>query len=716
MEFTTVIVNSTVEFPFENSTLSQIPYFEGRLGQNKLSINCPLEVEYRHLVLISKIVRKMVIIPTIDAISHLDVLSVIRLAKFFGISMETLSEGFAGWTEHRKWIDLWYPEYMYLIYVENEDLVDFRKFFRLHKNPFESVSKATLLHDVRKNAELYIEMLLFFKNFNFTMCFDQNNDKVQDRITSLNKEREAIWEIFMVNPHAEFLTDYFKFVPTNYPIWDSNGISVIKMPEAGEQTLAPFETARNRMKEFTHSMLDIPLNPNVTKPFPFANVIFAGGAVTKILGADYNKKNARQSDADLFIVAKSFEERSRVFEEVINWFRTYNVTTEITTAAKTYYALRGSVTTIYIKDIARKFQVISINKTNPYEVIARFDLTHIQWCAVNGQFFGTPEACRSMRERITRFNNTHRLRTERLIKALHCGYSILKEQEVIEKHIDITELIGDPNSLQLQKYKRDLYGWYYPQSIPDMEPEEETQHILCMIEKDSNATLVTNDPNFVINNVTIGGNFENDYESMLYSTFNPASIMNRVQNRRVNRVLLRSKHGAIRLTTSILKVRKVITTDNGIEIRARPEDETFREFCNMLEGQVFRMFRNGGVSRHILNDEGDMTFNVPRYRLDQQNTRGISCMRSQRGAALNIEEDLKEGDDLQILFLLEIVMFPEERAVDLKPVKFVKYQKYDPEAAAKVQAVNEDIEKEIERLAQETEFVGEIKYEEDNIL
>lgn len=715
MEYTTVVFNDSIEFPFSTQLLKLIPAFAGELGA-KIEKNTPIELEMRHIGTLSKILKGVRIIPMVDLNSHSDVLTVVQLAVFLGITIETIVEGFAGWTEHRKWIDLWYPEYMYLVYLEAEELVDFRKFFRLHKHVFESVAKLTKLPAIRRHPDLYIDMLMFFKHYNFSLCFDANNDKVQNRIDILTKEREAAWEIFLINPHAEFMSGYFKYVPTNYPVWDCTGISAVAPPEHGENTLASLQEARERVTAFTYGLMDKPLNPEINGPFPFLNTVFAGGSIAKILGNKYSHKNARQSDWDMFVCGKTFEERSKNFEAIINWFKTYDPTTKV---SRTYYALRGSVTTVYVKNIARKFQIISMNSTNPYEVIARFDLSHIQWCLWNGQFLGTPEACRAMCEKITRFGNTARLRTHRLIKALHCGYSIYKEPTVVEDHIDITSLITPTieddklvPTMQLQKMIRDLYGFYYPRSDDDMEPDEERQHILCMIEKDANATLVTDDPSFVMNNVTIGGNFENDYESMLYTTFNPATIQNRAQGRRVTRVLLRSKHGPVKLTSGILKVVNIITNDNGLDVVAKPSEDAFREFCKTLEGPVYRMFRNGGVSRHILDDAGEIRFTVPRYRLDKQDVRGVSCLRSQRGAALNIEEDLKPGDDLQVLFLLEVIMYPNERAVDLKPVKFVKYCKYDPEAAAQIMQAEENLEKEIERLTQDTEFTGEIAYED----
>jgi hypothetical protein len=674
----------------------------------KQTVVCNLNIAFRHLQALSKLLKGVQIIPHIDLSSHMDVYIVLCLAEFLGV--DDLDTGFTSWTAHRKWIELFNPEYLYLIYNKNEMLVDFKQFFRVHRQVIESIRKAIHLPESRKDPEMFIEMLLFFKNYDFALCFDTNNSTVQARIDLLTKGRATLWEDFMVNPYADFMAEFFTFRETNHSVWDCKGISAIEIPQPGESVLVPYDEFRERVEQFTHGKLKTPMNPTIDRPFPLANVAFAGGAITKLLAAKYDPKNARQSDVDLFIHANSFPERARVFEEIINWFSTFNVGVEV----KTYYAMCGCVTTIYIKNLARKFQIITNNGMNPFEVISRFDLTHIQWCMMNGQVFGTPEACVALRERVTRFNNTHRLRIERLVKALHCGYSILKDNNVIENYVDITGLIEDPESVQLKKMIREFHGWYYPQTS-DMDFDDELQHILCMIEKDAKATLSTIDPKVVLNNVTIGGNFENDYESMAFSTFNPGVIVNHVVGRRIRKVLLHSKLGTIRLTTPIFKVSKVTLSEAGIEIRVSMQDDAFREFCNVLEGQVFRLFQNGGVTRHIISESNECAFFLPRMRLDMQTARGVSCMRSQRGAALNVEEDMRIGDDIQVLFIIEIVKFDNERAVDLKPVKFVKYQKYDPETAALVQAVNDDIEKEIERLANDTEFVGEIQYE-DNVL
>lgn len=713
-EYINVVFNDTITLPVSRANLTSLEYFnteyENAIATNaeKVEITVPVDVETRHLTVLFKILGGQMVLPMIDLRSHQDVYTILVLASAVQAPLERIAEGFRGWANNRRWHELWAPEYMYLIYDRMEELVDYKRFFQQHKQPLDHLHKAIELPEMLADAELFIRMLMFYKNYKFETVFPNNNNEVQAKVERLNKQRNDISEVFLVNPHAGFMQPYFNHTVTNYPVWNCAGISVIAAPEPGKPTMAPFEEAVERFHEFTFDMFRKAPNP-ASGPFPFENVAFAGGSQAKILGFNYNKKNARQSDADIFIFAKSFDERARIFERVVQWFNTPN----------TYYAIRGSVTTIYIKDTARKFQIISQNASDKYDVIGRFDLTHIQWCFIGndvgtGQFYGTPEACRAMRERVTRFGNAARVRAPRMIKALHCGYSIYKDDTIMDIY-DITDLIANPGeNIQLQRMIRDLFKWYYPSTQPDMDGEEERQHILGMIEEDSNATLVANDVQFVLNNVTISGNFENDYESILYKTFNVNILAPRQIGRHGRRVqVMRSKHGIIRLTSGLLTVDNVIINDNGLEIFSKPEDEDFREFTRIAEGNAFRMYAGNGraVTRHIIDDAtGRIRFFIPRYKLDNQIQKGFSVMRSQRGASLNIEEDLRAGDQIQVLFLMEVVVDNNERAVDLKPIKFVKYCKYDPEQAKQLKEVEENLDAEIERVAKEVEFEGEIKY------
>lgn len=700
--YTDVIIGSAT-FPFNHTVLKEIPLLrEKDLETAPVVVECPIKgVDMRHLSTISKLVRGTKIIPTIDLISHADVLIVLKLSNFLGLDSALVSSGFANWIAHSYWTNLWSPEHLYLIYCVNPDLVDFGKLFKDCPTAVESIAKFAELPEAKAQPATLIEGLMFFGKYDFASCFAENNHAVQAQIKSLEDSRKKIWKAFLLDPHSGGFSDYLRFIPTNHTVWNCKGISSVESPEAYDAVIAPADVARKQLSEFTFGLLDKSPNENLAgEKFPFENVIIAGGGVTKILSPGYNRRNARQSDVDLFIIGKNNEERARVFKKVLEWFHSINTETRM---SNTYYALWGSVVSIYIKDIRRKFQLISINMSNPHEILNHFDLTHIQWSYSSGRFLGTPAAFLAAREKVARVNNAGRLKTLRMIKALHCGYSLLKTDDIVENYVDITPLVDDPGSHQMQSLLRELHKWYYPVTDLDMSPEEERQHILSQISEDSNATLVTDDPKFVIDNVTIGGNFEDGYESVLYTTFNPAIVENRVVGRRVQRITLRSKHGQIRLTTSIMKIARVIVAESGLTIVAIA-DGAFRDFCNMLEVTVYRLFRQHAVTRHLVNDKLEISFEIPQHKLDKQITSGKSCLRNQRGAALNIEEELHVGDDFQVLFMTDVVDNTEtgDRAIELRPLVFVKYEKYN---------IDQPTEVAVEDMPAE-EFDGEITYED----
>jgi len=683
-------------------------------GVNSIRITIPFAVSFRHLAVIAKILTSGKVIPGVDLDSHADVYLVIKLCRLFGISDDQIGESFLGWTSHSRWLNLHYPEYMYLIYIMVEELIDFKKFFSYRdvESSIEMIDRMSKLEEARANPEIYVNMLIFFKQFKFETCFSENNKKIQEKVDKLNNSRSKLHNLFLINPHMDFLSNYFIYPGESpYDVWSCAGISVNIRPEFGKNTIASRELGLARFHDFTFRYFQNSPNKNwpAEKQFPFANVVFAGGSISKILGIDYNPKNARQSDCDMFVLGKTFAERQKHFEEVLEWFRTYDPRSK--EKSTTFYGMRGSVITIYAKSIVRKFQVISTNYMNAYETISRFDLSHIQWCfwSQSGDmsgltFYGTPEALLSMREKVTRFSNIKRIRAERLIKALHCGYDIIKDPRVINDTIDITLLIerdvnGGINE-QLQSMIRQLYAFYYPMDYPEMDSIEEKQHIMAMIERDAKSSLITDDPNIVINNTTIGGNFENDYEGTNFKIFNPAIINNRGAGRRVNKTTIKSKHGAVRLTTSTLTIVAANIDDYGVEITAQTFDQEFKDFCRLLEENVYRMYRAGGVTRNILNPADQLKIMIPKYKIDAQSVKGVSLLRNQRGGALNIEEDLRAGDEFQVMFYIEVIMYPNDRAIVLNPLRFVKFVKFDPMQGIPAQTEGENLEAETEVLIQ----------------
>lgn len=702
-QFTTLFVNGGIEYPIRNTILEAIPYFAGNTSEN-IEFTTPFKVGFRHFNIIAKIVAGTVLTPNVDLFSHYDVMIVLKLANFLNIHDDMVSTGFYNWTEHKDWISLSGAKYAYMVYQFNAELVDFRVFFRLHAEPLNALIKTATMILSTRDPVMYINILQFIRSYNFDRCFDEHSEVSRDRILVLNKSRDAMAEMFLIDPYSELMEGYFRYTEEYRDIWSCENISSVPKPELGDETIVPFETAQERFHNFTFGLLDKPLNESDVE-FPYNNVVIAGGSISKILNAAYDIKKARQSDVDIFIYANTHDERTRVFSELLDWFKSYNVEFGTT---RTYYAVRGSVVTIYIKDIERKFQIISANATTVSDVIGRFDMTHIQWCFQNGKYFGTPGACKALRERVTVLDNIGRLRVDRMVKALYNGYDI--QYRVIDD-MDITTLIYPivdkitgivTHSAQLKKYIREMHGFWYPRTDDNMDAADYREYILCQIEKDSHAAVVTDHPAIVMQNITIGGNFERDYDSISFTTFNPRLIVHgRVQ--RYGRNTVTSAFGIVHLSTSPMVVSRIIQNDTGIEIVLRATDPEFGAFCAQIEGPICRTYGyNSAHNRIIVNDE--ISFIMPAYKINRQERTGKSLMRSHNGAPLNIEEDLQPGDEIQVIFIIDCNARFQHTFVTIKPVKIIKTVVHVADAIITLNDTVEELE--------HVEFDAEIEYGE----
>jgi len=666
---------------------------------------CPYPPAFRHINIIAKILADTAVIPAVDANSHRDVWIAINAALFLGISKDVIVRGFQGWTSHPAWTKLWHPEYMYLLYTISEELIDLAKYMRVHANPMAGIDAASKLPELQCNPVTYIEALIFFEKFELSSCFESNDRNTRKQHLSLKKARAQSTQAFLVNPHSPFLRDYFVYSPISGDIWDCKGISIVQASIHGEPVIASAEESLARFAQFTCGVFEKSPNHEVAragKAFPHANVVFAGGSITKLVAKEYNSDHARQSDVDMFVIANSFAEQSRLFREIIAWF----------TSPGTYFAISGSVTTVYIEGVARKFQIITSDNLSPIGVISRFDLTHIQWCLHQGVFYGTPDACKALREKVTRFNNIVRIKMNRLVKALYCGYSIYRDQTIMNDIIDITELIADTSSAAMAKMIRSFNGWWYPVGLSGFNSvDSKKQYILCQIEQDSNATMVTDDPAFVLSNTIIGGSFDTTYISAMFNTFNAAVIANPAVGRRIVQMTLRSKFGIIYLNSATMKVQGITHSDIGIEIIAGGISEEFKRFTEQLEGQILRSYRAGGDPVRRLVIDSKMTILIPRIKLDMCSLKEKSCLRSQRGESLNIDEDLREGDDFQMQFTIDLLLSDDLRGVHLNPVRFIKYQPLDVDSILAHTEEFENVPEHVERI----DCSSAVKYEKIDI-
>lgn len=600
--------------------------------------------------------------PMVDMISHEGLYESLKVAEVLGFRPCDLTSRLASWVLHKRWVDLERAEYMYKLSLEYPDLVDYDRFFREHGSPFAHLADTVELTKAAGDGKAFLRMLTFYKTYDFTTCFNGGSDEIRERVSFLIAERAKVSHLFLVDPHDNLFCDYFTRVQSYADVWSCDEIAKMPRPAVGSPVIVDRATVNDRMRAFTCGLLDAPVNPEATTPFPFENVVIAGGSVLRLL--QHTSAANRAADVDLFIIAPDYAQRAEIFDKVVDWFR----------GPKTYFAVNGSVATIYIKGVQRKFQVISVNMSTQFDVIGRFDMTHVMWLATRdaaGQYkvVGTPESFESVCTRVTRVFNEARSKLNRVIKALYAGYDVSK----VTTKIDLDPIFAEPTRDTITKTIRQIHDCWFPEDRVTDDPEEEHQHILCMIEKDSKSTFVTSDAATVRDRIKISGNFETGYDSISFATFNPSTIVNVIHT--ADTFTIQDARGRIRLSTPFLTVSEFA---DGDDIKITVDvNNAFRAFCAELETHVWPMFRRQGVparpDKKIIED-GKITFDIGRYKIEYQAVTGISILSTQRGEALNVEEDIKVGDLLQVAFCIRISRGRQVNAITLMPIRLVKYQ------------------------------------------
>jgi hypothetical protein len=512
-------------------------------------------------------------------------------------------------------------------------------------------------------VEMHIEHLGYLSSFNFANLYPGMNMDTERKIRALNAARSKYADSLLIRPWL------FKLpVRTHHTldVWSCDDTSVINRPEIGEEAIVNRETFFERWKTFTCGKLD--------SAFPWGNVVISGGSVMTLLSPEYKASRVRASDCDLFIYGKTFEERSATFDKIVKYFE----------SPETYYVIRGSVVTIYIRDLKRKFQIISSDASDITSVIRSFDLTHVQ-CAVtfddsanvtsdNMQLYCTYGAYVTMSTGVSKFDNLRAVKVERMLKTLYFGYSIEKITD--PKVFDITTMVTEKNEQYLEII-RGFSAHYYPVSDSEYTEKELKEYILAMILKDANGTKSTDDPTFVIDNTVISGDFTGNYAVTSYDALNIKDI---VSQRLHNVVTVKSKHAPIRLLSDTLTVVNTVMGGDGLTLTLNTSLE-FRQFCATCDRDIYTIFDRAGVTKQIVDTTGNIKITIPLGVLQMQVTKGYTLLRNQRGMPLDIEEELMPGDKIQFLFTILVHrVFQQARHVSFRPVtvtKFVETKKYE---------------------------------------
>lgn len=643
------------------------PLVQAKFPQLEKTIEVPWKVRSIHVnTIIRALMGGYAPMPKTSLGSHRDVYYTLKLAKVLDAYDKTI-ESFMNWTLSAGWSELMNPEYLILVESLCPLLVDWKRFFveyKLSYRPF--ITSMMELSELRSEPVLWVQSLNFFKNFDFNTCFEDLNDEIRGQVFDMRKRMKKCSDLFLINPYQDFLSDYFVYTPTDKSVWSQDKINPLRKYTSGEQTLCSYDEFINRFKVFTEGHV---------ASLSSDTCIYAGGALSKLLGSNYDPKYARQSDVDMFAGGSDYDTRKKYVKDILD----HLTLVATSNGSQIYYAYRGSVISVYIAGINRKYQIITNDCNGKQGIIEKFDLSHLQWMFDGTQVLGTPEALLSMREQATRCRNTARLKTHRLVKALYCGYDIIKDTDVITNIIDITDLLTKPTTgdSDLARIIRGFYGYYYPSKCVDDDPEIAKYQHMTAIERDNNGFIVTDNTTNVLDNLIIGGNFDSTYDSNLYNTFNAATVTNSGVRRgsRVEKIV--NNLGAVRLLTSILIVKSTENNEDGFSVTCGI-DEEFKKFLETLNTVVFNKVAPGVRLTTKLGATDTIKFTYNKYLLDSVMKSGRSVLKSQHGRLLNIDEDLLPGDKIQVLFEIHASIYRDANTMLLSPKRFIKHTTENP--------------------------------------
>lgn len=625
--------------------------------------------------------------------SNKTMMRIVLTALIEGIEFGRLMMLLENWTKIDEWINLTDKEYVYPLYTVAPDLVSWDKIFTMEATQvYFDGAKALFLPGIDGFVGRKLDLIRFLDTFDYGKCFKSNNNDVETLVNNIGTQKENVkffmkclpvwqpgYENYFINQEPKLQDPEAE----GADLWRAEPIASQRSnytpPTVGESSIVTREEFERRFyNDISHGVLLESINPELRAmkaEFPYDNVIFSGDSVRQALDKNYDKQRA--SDLDMFIIGFSNEERDETFKKVLDWF---------TCKGRAYYGIKGGVVCIYIKDIPIQFQIINTNNSNAVDIINRFDLSHIQWFAKKTTFssfrrmitsadvvnhladyyayqglhvFGTYAAFTSQITRVTQIVNRVKVITPRLIKSLIRGFHIEHNKEIRNNVIDITSLVERPKGSDIRKHLLNQAAPWYPLSSDAARfggnEQDERDHILRMIEKETQANEVTDDPLVVDNKTTRNINFEVEYDSLNYARFNSDTVVNNGRQRGKVEFTIRNKNDYISFVGGVCEIIDVSNEEGNIDIRMKIVEQPFKVFIeDIIEGNVLRRFTQKALTKNLLSganeDIIEMRFDKFKYEKRLNGEHRDTCARTNRGAQISLEEDLNPGDHVSPMF------------------------------------------------------------------
>ena len=410
--------------------------------------------------------------------------------------------------------------------------------------------------------------------------------------------------------------------------------------------------------------------------FPWDVAVVAGGMVSLLLDVNFDESLVKSSDIDIFIIGKEGESKKDSFKRVLDWFDK---------SGRTVYSVVGSVCTVYVPKIDsneltdsnmvinassigadRYFQLISINTDNYQDVINNFDLSHIQVCYNGMEVYATYNAIKAMMERVTKMCNIRRTNMDRMIKSLYRGWNIEKHDVLLSTCPELEFYSNNPNDDKVISKINNMHKYNYPHVGTNI-TEDEKNILMAMMNKYTSGNMITMDKAKVLDSIVIGGNFETSYGILKYSDFKVESLLHVPKN--CVKYRLQTDSGIVKLITDECRVISISDGKSNpdmleydiIRIKLQVVSNELNDFMEMMDTKAVSIITDGkyiNTTRKILSDRN--------FVIEIDNNRGFEnrYLRDSNMEALNLDEELKVGDMIKLVFKMNLhIKYPQNNII-----------------------------------------------------
>jgi hypothetical protein len=589
------------------------------IKENNYKINMNVELTVEGIKLLNDIMSKR----NIEVSSFKTLFITLNMVNTLNIPNEYISINIP----YEKMILMTEPEYMFCVYAYgiskyNEKFYDAQEYVQKVENPYDDMVKALDLD------------ILDFKAKSIMLKFYDN--------VPVGKRKSILKNKYIKYFTTQIPEIYFEKVEQD--VYKCDKVSKTEKYLEGERVNVDIFEFTKRFNQYTENMFN-----RDGKTFPWDVAIVAGGFVSLLLDVKVNMLNFRNADVDIFVIGKEGESKKDSFKRVIDWFNIPD---------RTVYSVVGAVCNVYVPKSSRDslgadrfFQIISVNSSNYWTVISRFDLSHIQVCYDGNAVYSTYKAIDAMSTRITSYSNFDRMRFNRALKTLYRGWNIKKEKIISDEFPMLNIVCENPQDPMVQKEIRKLHSYNFPHIENSFVSEDEKYNLLDVMDMYSNGTIITMEMSKVIDNIIIGANFDVNYDVFCYKNFKmDALVKNDVRNRDI--YTLKNKLGILKFTSDECKVISLTNDESLYTIKLQTLTTEFAKFLHNMDVVIYEyLYKKKSPEKPILDKHNEF---VVELRATKYRKYTKVVLKNNNLEELNIDEDLKIDDVVKMMFTLEV--------------------------------------------------------------